>query len=86
MTNVITAVEDRRMFHLSVRALGGRFESEVEASVLPWPEGTVLLWRQGYSNGQLLSWLTSRFLWPREASETKQIVDLWAAEVGSLRA
>ncbi len=79
MRNVVTSMVEGRMFHLSVRALGGRFESEVEACIEPFSEGTLLVWRQGYPDGRLLSRLTSRLFASREAEEAKTILDLWAA-------
>jgi hypothetical protein len=80
MQNVVTTVVEGRMFHLSVRALGGRFESEVEASVESFPGGALLIWRQAYPDARLLSRLTCRLLRSREAEETKRILDSWVAE------
>jgi hypothetical protein len=81
MNNVVTTVVEGRMFHMSVRAVGARFESEVEASIEPWPEGTLLVWRQGYPESRLLSRWTARVLARREAEEASRILELWASEV-----
>jgi len=79
MKNVVTTMVEPRLFRLSVRALGGRFESEVEACVEPLSAGTLMIWRQGYPDARLLSRLTSRVLASREAEEAKKILDLWVA-------
>jgi hypothetical protein len=80
MENAVTAMVEGSMFNLSVRALRGVFESEVEARIEPFDTGTLLIWRQGYPDARFLSRVTSRLLAFREAEETKRILDSWAAE------
>jgi len=84
MENTITHLVYQDMFHLSVRALGGRFESEVEAKIQSCgPNQTLLVWRQGYPQGNILSYFTSHVLRGREGKETKAVMSLWAKEVES---
>jgi hypothetical protein len=78
MRNVMSAVVPPHTFHLSVRALGGWFHSEVEAQVTPQPGGTLLLWRQAYPLGNLMSRMTVGFLGGREAAETRKVLALWS--------
>jgi hypothetical protein len=81
MRNKVTHVAPLDRFHLSVRALGGLFESEVEAMIRPYtrdPERTLLVWRQGYPLVNPLSRLTAVVLRGREAEETRTIARLWA--------
>jgi len=86
MRNVVTKVDPGRAFHLSVRVLGGGFESEVEAEVDPFDAGTLLSWRQAYPNARRLSRLAARVLRKREADETKEVLESWAAELAKMHA
>jgi hypothetical protein len=83
MANEVTAIVDGERFQLSVRALGGWFESEVEARIFPWPEGTLLIWRQAYTRRRLASFLTARVLSRREENETRRILELWREDLAS---
>jgi hypothetical protein len=79
MRNVVARVEEGESFQLSVRAVGGRFESEVEARIDDLSSQTLLVWRQAYPRARLLSLLTAVLLARREADEARQILDRWAA-------
>jgi hypothetical protein len=82
MRNVVVRVDEGESFQLSVRALRGRFESEVEARIGDLQGRTLLVWRQAYPRARVLSLLTATVLARREADEAAQILDRWASELG----
>jgi hypothetical protein len=91
LRNEVTRLVECDHFQLSVRALGGRFESEVEARVRRWSasrvgapsERTLLAWRQAYPAARLLSFAVARLIRAREATETREILERWYASVAA---